>query len=59
MNCSKITMSSYDTTVSWEVDHDDVTTHEMLKGFVSCMIGLTFSKDSVIQAMKDYLEDEE
>ena len=54
---SKITMSSYNTTMSWEINHDDVTINDMIEGVVSCLLGLTFHKDTIIKGMKNYIKE--
>jgi hypothetical protein len=50
-------MSSYDTTVSWEVPDSDIDIHKMIEGVVSCLLGLTFPKELILSGMKKYLED--
>lgn len=54
---TKIIMSSYDTTVSWEVPYSDVSLDKMIDGIVGCLIGLTFQKESIINAFKEYAEE--
>ena len=54
---TKITMSSYDTTVSWEVNYSDVSIQKILEGVVSYLLGLTFSKEVILDGMKDYIEE--
>ena len=54
---TKITMTSYDTTVSWEVPDSDIDIHKMIEGVVSCLLGLTFPKELILSGMKKYLED--
>lgn len=54
---TKIIMSSYDTTVSWEVPYSDVSLDKMIDGIVGCLIGLTFQKESIINAFKEYVEE--
>jgi hypothetical protein len=50
-------MSSYDTTVSWEVPYSDVSLSKMIDGIVGCLIGLTFQKESIIEVFKEYVEE--
>lgn len=58
---AKIIVQTYDTTTTWEVPYNDVTTKEILKGFVGCLIGQTFYQeqiaDTMIELGKEYLED--
>ena len=54
---TKIIISSYDTTVSWEVPYSDVSLDKMIDGIVGCLIGLTFQKESIINAFKEYAEE--
>ena len=54
---TKIIMSSYDTTVSWEVPYSDVSLSKMIDGIVGCLIGLTFQKESIIEVFKEYVEE--
>ena len=50
-----IETGAYDTTIRFEVDHDDITIDEFLRGCVACALGLSFCKEQVIEAMKEYL----
>ena len=52
----KITMSAYDTTVSWE-NYDGVTIDEVLRGVVTCLRGITFRESTILAGMQDYLEE--
>lgn len=54
---TKITMTSYDTTVSWEVPDSDIDINRMMEGVVSCLLALTFSKQTILSGMKEYLEE--
>ena len=54
---AKIIVKCYDTEVTWEVPHDDTTTEEMLKGFMGCLVGLTWYQDNVARAMRSIADD--
>ena len=54
---TKITMTSYDTTVSWEVPDSDIDINRMMQGVVSCLLALTFNKQTILSGMKKYLEE--
>jgi len=54
---TKITMTSYDTTVSWEVPDSDIDINRMMEGVVSCLLALTFNKQTILSGMKKYLEE--
>ena len=54
---TKITMTSYDTTMSWEVPYSDVTIEDMLQGILACMVGLTWSQEQIIIGMKNFVEE--
>lgn len=53
----KISISAYDTTASWEVDHSDVTIDDVIPGIVSCLIGISFTQEQIISAMRNYLDE--
>ena len=53
----KIQMTNYDTTVTWEVDHDDVGIDEVLQGVISCLRGLTWLEDTIFKGFKEATED--
>jgi hypothetical protein len=54
---TKITMTSYDTTVSWEIPDSDIDINRMMEGVVSCLLALTFNKQTILSGMKKYLEE--
>lgn len=54
---TKITIFSYDTKISWEPLNSNGTAKEMIEGVVSCLLGLTYTKESIISAMKNYIEE--
>lgn len=56
---SKISMTEYDTTVSWELHREDATTSDMIDGVVACLRGLTFTENQIIEAMKNYIKESE
>lgn len=55
----KISAEAYDTKVSIENTHDDLTSTEVLKMFVSVMRGLSFSEDVIMVGFKEVLEEYE
>ena len=54
---TKITMTSYDTTVSWEIPDSDIDINRMMEGVASCLLALTFNKQTILSGMKKYLEE--
>lgn len=50
-------MTSYDTTVSWEVPDSDIDINRMMEGVASCLLALTFNKQTILSGMKKYLEE--
>ena len=58
-NWTKIKMSSgYGTKVTVELDHSDTNLDEMLDACVTCLVGLGFIRDGIIQSLKEYAERE-
>lgn len=55
----KITMSAYDTVVSYEVGCNDLTSVEVLQAVKGLMYGLTFAEDSIIDGMKEIIAEYE
>ena len=54
---TKITMTSYGTTVSWEVPESDLDINNMMEGVDSCLLALTFDKSTILTGMKNYLRE--
>lgn len=50
-------MTEYDTTVSWELHREDATTGDMIDGVIACLKGLTFTEHQIIEAMKNYIKE--
>lgn len=49
-----IKMHNYFTTVSWEHDYKDANLETILGGVCTCLIGLGWDRDSILQAMEEY-----
>lgn len=54
---TKITITSDDITVSWEIPYSDIDINQALDGVVSCLLGITFTKETILNGMKTYLEE--
>ena len=54
----KMEMSCYDTKVTIETT-SDITISDTVRNVVTCLLGMTFSKEQIIKAFKEYLEEEE
>lgn len=55
---TKISITTYGETISWEVDHSDIDIYEAINGFVSCLLGATFHKDTILAGMKKFIEED-
>ena len=53
----KLIMSNYDTTITFEFDHSDVTAEDIMQGIVGCMRGLTWHDEQIMQMCIDYVEE--
>jgi hypothetical protein len=58
-NITKLELVVNDTKVSWEVPYSDVTVEELFTAFVGLMITQTFSKEGIINHVKNYIEEYE
>lgn len=52
----KMSIEGYEMKVTQEFDHEDVTIQDLINGFKTLCIGMTFSEDQFIDGLKDYLE---
>lgn len=52
---TRLTVEQPDFKVSWEVPYEDVTIDEMLNGFNTLMIGITFLPETVKKGMAEWL----
>ena len=50
-----IQMKAYDTTVTYELENSDRNISELIHGFVTCCIGLTWHRDTILEGLKDYV----
>ena len=53
----KMTMSCYEKTVTFEVDHADISIEDAIHGFVTCLRGLTWYEDTINHGLLNYLEE--
>lgn len=53
---TKLSVSNYGNTVTWETLHSDVSIEEMINAFYTLCIGITFVPSTVLQGMKDFVE---
>ena len=56
---TKLSLTTYNETISWEVPEEDITATEIVNGFYRIMIGATFSHEVVLSAMKKFIDTEE
>ena len=54
---SKITVDNYDYTVTWEVPYSDTSLDDLLQGFVSCLVGVTYSEENILRGMYEYAKE--
>lgn len=54
---TKITYQNGDITVTWEQPYNDVPINEIIHGFYTCLIGSTYLPCTIIDAMKDFVEE--
>jgi len=43
--------------VVWEVPYNDTTLDDWIHAFVTCMVGITFNEQQILEGMRDYVED--
>lgn len=54
---SRITVEnneSHEKKVVWEIPYNDATLEDWIHGFVTCMVGLTFSQKNILEGLRDY-----
>ncbi len=56
-NFTRLTIEQPDFKVSWEVPYEDVSIDEMIDGFNTLMIGITFLPETVKKGMAEWLMD--
>lgn len=56
---TKLTLQIGEITTSWEVPYTDSSVEELLQAFVGIMFTHTFAKVSIINEMKNYIEEYE
>lgn len=53
---TKLTLTIDDTTVSYESPYTDLNTMDLLEAFNGLLVAHTFSSDSVLEACKEFIE---
>lgn len=53
----KVTMTCYDKTVTVDRNHMDISIFEAVEDIVTCLFGLTFSKEQIIKGFSEYIEE--
>jgi len=43
--------------ITWEIPYNDANIDDWIHGFVTCMVGITFNEQQVLEAMRDYAEE--
>ena len=57
---SRITVENnelHEKKVIWEIPYNDATLQDWIHGFVTCMVGITFPYENVLEGLKNYAED--
>ena len=54
---TKLQLTTYDQTISWEVNHSDLTTDELIEAFYNVLVAHTFHPLSIIESMKQFIDD--
>jgi hypothetical protein len=55
---TKITIKNNDQKISWEILEEDPTIEQFIIGMSSCLLGLTFDRNQIKNAMKKFIDDE-
>ena len=53
----KVVMTCYDKTVTVIRNHMDVSIFEAVEDIVTCLFGLTFSKEQIIKGFSEYIKE--
>ena len=56
-NPTVIQMKAFDISVTYELEGSDRNMSDLIHGFVTCCVGLTWDKNIVLHALKDYVEE--
>lgn len=56
---TRLTLHHYLKEISWDPGHNDVTTDEMLEAFIGLMQTAGYSREGIIQSMREILECED
>lgn len=54
---TRLTVEQSDRKLTWEVPYEDVGGEEVVQACASLMFGLTFLPITIIQSMRDYVEE--
>jgi hypothetical protein len=57
---SRITVENnevHEKKIVWEIPYNDATLDDWLHGFLTCMVGITFSEETVLRGMRDFVEE--
>ena len=57
MPLTKLTLQVGDEKVSWEVTKEDCTAREIIEGLYAVMLGTTYFKETIIDAMDQFVKD--
>lgn len=53
----KIQMTTEDRTITWEVNHDDLSIDEVIDGITCCLRGLTWLETTIFKGYKEAAEE--
>jgi hypothetical protein len=52
----KIIMSCYDKTITVDRNYPDISIFDAIEDVVTCLTGLTFSKEQIIEGFSEYIK---
>ena len=53
----EVSMSCYDKSITVTRNHMDISIFEAVEDIVTCLFGLTFSKEQIIKGFSEYIEE--
>lgn len=43
--------------IIWEIPYNDANLEDWIHGFVTCMVGITFNENQVLEGMREYVNE--
>lgn len=53
---TKIAITAYDETISWETPQEDCSIDQVVEGFYMLLRGVTFSDETIIEGFKRFIK---